>query len=697
MENLARIQNADLNTELDSIRSSIRKCTSAGCDLAHCPPVDFIEQGNLLLGHLENWLLDDEQKQVLGENAWASFFLAASAYLCDIGLMDGNGEPSISDVPNTTFCNNLCLRSYDWIRRNWQDLGIADASAAEIIAVICLRMDDPSNTNHKARNPQKLTFGDAGIDAKMLGTFLRLSKALELKAFTTSKEIDARLHHGKKNLTESLNKHYNVLAIGPHPYFPATIRVKIRCRHPEIHRALKHHERSVQQQLNDFNQRIRPRFFFSDVVFEIEPTKYQPIDLKFNVDSSAALQLFMGNRLYSDKRVFLRELIQNAVDACNMCKLADTDTTYSPRISITFNQDISIVTIRDNGIGMDRHWIEKYFLSIGISFYQSDEIRGINRDSHIDIGFISQFGIGFLSSFLVADKIVIKTRKKSSPGLMITITNLRDYFDVRPLGNDEPVGTEVTLHLKKSKINYCRSLEYVGYLKSNIRFLQIPVKFRDEQGNTTFLGNQPLSYADEKRYASDFVAPLNFESSEGYLLLGAKMNVDHIFALDTAKGGVSIFQDGIFVIQLDSLLPEGARANVVGRINLKGEDKCELSMDRNRIFWTSDQKKRIRMLIRHALVDVASQLMNAMDEQDVPLTTRNSIINHLAIFFDFSDVDDPMHKKLCPPIRKIVEKRFRDFVRIHFAHTLRREGIPEADGYNERWQQKILESYVHKT
>ena len=67
------------------------------------------------------------------------------------------------------------------------------------------------------------------------------------------------------------------------------------------------------------------------------------MDLKFNVDSSAALQLFMGNRLYADKRVFLRELIQNAVDACSMRKL--NDKTYAPEIAITFNPDISIVTI----------------------------------------------------------------------------------------------------------------------------------------------------------------------------------------------------------------------------------------------------------------------------------------------------------------------------------------------------------------
>jgi len=207
---------------------------------------------------------------------------------------------------------------------------------------------------------------------------------------------------------------------------------------------------------------------------------------------------------------------------------------------------------------------------------------------------------GFLSSFLVAEKIIIKTRKKSSQGLMITVSSLRDYFDVRPLTDDQPTGTEVTLHLKKSKTNYSRSLEYMGYLKTNIRFLQIPVKLIDEAGKTTILGNYPLSYAHDKRSSAGFVAQIKFKNSEGYIFLGAKMNNDHIFALDTAKGGVSVFQDGIFVTQLDSLLPESARANVIGRINLKGAEKCELSMNRNRIFWTGDQKKHTLILIRHA-------------------------------------------------------------------------------------------------
>ena len=683
------LKNFAFEAELESIHSAIRNLTTTQHDRNNSAAVDFISQGDQILGYLEDWLLDDEQKQILVQSEWATFFLRAAAYLCDIGLIDDDGAPNSKDAQNS-----LGQRSNALIQHQWKNLGIDDAAKAEIIAKIVWWIDPPDNIENKAQGAPNTPFSNTIVDVTLLAGFLRLSKTLALKTAATSREIQALLPDHNRELITNPDRYFDIDRIGPHPYFTATIQVKISCRHPEVHRALKHHERAVQKQLTAFNQRMRPRFLFSDLIFEIEPAGYQPMDLKFNVDSSAALQLFMGNRLYADKRVFLRELIQNAVDACSMRKL--NSSSYSPEITITFNPDISIVTIQDNGIGMDLHWIEKYFLSIGISFYQSDQIKGINQDASIDIGFISQFGIGFLSSFLVTDKIIIKTRKKLSPGLMITVTSLRDYFDVRPLDDDHPVGTEVVLHLKKSKINFGRSLEYMGYLKANIRFLEIPVKVINETGKTAILGNQPLSYQHEKRSTTGFVAPLKFSHSEGYLFLGTKSNSDHVYALETAKGGVSVFQDGIFVTQLDSLLPESARGSIIGRINLKGAEKCELSMDRNRIFWTSKQKKQVLMSIRHGLVDLSNQLMATLDQQDVPINTRNSVVNNLAIFFNFSEVDDVMHAILHPSICTIVEKRFKDFVRVHFAHTLRSEGIAEADDYNERWQQIILDSFVHR-
>ena len=675
----------DMKAELETLRQSVRRLGIDAQKPGLPRPMTLVAQADRILQRLAHWLLDDEQKQVMDDHPWQTFFLHAAACLCDIGLMDGSGVSSGS---------RMARRSHDWIQRNWQAFGIKDANRAGIMALICLQMQDVSDLEPAPVGSGPTHFAGTMINTKLIAACIHLARALELKSPATFMAIVAHLPGDLNGSSSTWMDAFDVDGVGPHPYLSTTIRVKISCRDPELHRALKHHERAVQEQLNGINQRVRPRFLFAELIYEIEPAGYQPVDLKYTVDTSAALQLFMGNRLYSDKRVFLRELIQNAVDACSMRKLAGK--TYLPAISIAFNEDISRITVRDNGIGMDRQWLEKYFLSIGISFYQSDEVKSVNRDPRIDIGFISQFGIGFLSSFLVADKIVIKTRKGASAGLMITVTSLKDYFDVRFLDEDAPAGTEVTLYLRPSRINYCRSMEFVGYLKTNIRFLQIPVRFTDERGNTTIIGSEPLSYAAVHAAESDFVASVIFADAEGYIYLGTKMHDSRIFALETATGGVSVFQDGIFVTQDDLLLPEGARQHVVGRINLKGRDKCELSMDRNRIFWTSEQKRQIRQQIRLALVEVANRLMNALDAQGAPANTRNNIINHLAIFFDFSEVDDAVHEHLCEPLRKIVDKRFRDFVRVHFAHTRSAAGVPDADGYNERWQRRILDSFAAK-
>jgi hypothetical protein len=668
-------------TELSAIRSAVGRRPAARLPWSDGESVDLIDQGNRLIACFANWLLDDEQMQILNMQPRQLFILYAGAYLSDIGLTDSSGFSS------PAFDEHLYARSAELIRKNWHDLGIADSALAGVVSRVCLQA---GNQGQADLSPVSID-GDI-VNVPLLAACLQLGRALDPTSAATLSRVCQYLPDKDRFAPGTVKNLFSVSKIGPHPYLNSTIRLKIQCTDPEVHRALKHHERSVQQLLEKMNQRVRPRFLYSDVLYEIEPDGYEPIDLKFTVDSSAGLQLFMGNRLYSDKRVFLRELIQNAVDACNYRKLVDD--TYSPAISIEFSDDISVIRMRDNGVGMTRQWIEKYFLAIGISFYQSNEIRDINQDTRIDFGFISQFGIGFLSSFLVADKIIIKTRKAGFAGLMITISGLRDYFDVRVLEEEFPVGTEVTLHLKASKIKYCRSLEFAGYLKTNIRFLKIPVNLTDERGSTTTIGREQLAYDTSKSTGPVFLASLNFKHSEGYLRLGAKNLGDHIHALETASGGVSIFQDGIFVTQVDSLLPEGARQHVVTRINLMGQDKCELSMDRNRMFWTIDQLQHIKKIIRYGLVDVANQMMTVVQQQAVPEKTLNSIVNNLAIFFDFSDVDDLMYDRLCTPLRKKVEKRFRDFVRISFSQNTRASGAVEADGYNETWQQKVLESFV---
>lgn len=648
------------------------------------------QRGNRITDALGRWLLDDEQQQFLGLNPWNIFFLFAGAHLFEIhttGLFETQEAQGPGKEPETHPMESAAL-----ILTHWEALGIGSRDQARIIALICSGIRSHGVDSDRVNPAEKAFYKGAPINVALLSGAIRLAAELDLDHPNTEQALAAGL--APQISFDQFCDSFKVTFAGLHGFLPGTLQVRISCCHPQVHQALKHHETRMQRLVHSLNSQVSPRFLFSEVIYEIEARGYIPLDMKFSVDSTAALQLLTGNRLYSDKRVFLRELIQNAVDACNLKKLFDAD--YTPEISIEFDDQIRIITFRDNGIGMDRQWIEKYFLKIGISFYQSGDLKTIHQN-RVDLNFISKFGIGFLSSFLVSDKIIIQTRKNDSPGLIITITNLQDYFDVRFAAGDCPAGTQVTLYLTESKINYCRSVEYIGYLKTNIRFLSIPVELRDHQGCRTLIGQEKLAYDRHDYHGCRFVARLNLPDSEGYLFLKAMRNLNDLYGLEPAKGGVSLFQDGIFVTQTEALLPEGARQNVIGRINLTGKDRCELSMDRNRIFWTEQQLQTLKRTIRLGMVDLAKQLLTDTQALDPPLNISPSLIQHLAIFFDFNEIDDEMYAGLGQPVRKIVAKRFRDFIRINFAHTWKKNHVLEADGYREQWQQKILATFAKKS
>lgn len=86
------------------------------------------------------------------------------------------------------------------------------------------------------------------------------------------------------------------------------------------------------------NQQIRPRFLFADLIYEIEPAGYQPVDLRSTVDTAAALQLFMGNRLYSDKRFrdFVRVHFPHARSSVSIAEADGYNEQWQQRILASF-------------------------------------------------------------------------------------------------------------------------------------------------------------------------------------------------------------------------------------------------------------------------------------------------------------------------------------------------------------------------
>jgi hypothetical protein len=358
-----------LNMEpADTHREILEKIRSSAMHRNGCPA-----GAQRLIAILDGWLLDDEQRAALDRNAHNWFYLHAAAY----------------------------LKHQKDIVKNRQRLGIPQREQAQAVAEIVQSADRPADQWVPGQRVQTAD-PRATINKDLLAAALALAERLDLQQPATLDRIRQAVRGSSNRSIKNGLKAFSVEYIGPHPRQLATVLVRVHCRNAELHRGLKHYETRAACFLGVLNKVVRPRFLFNKIRFEIRADGYDPMDFKFVVDGSAALQLFMGNTLYGDKRVFLRELVQNAVDACRLRSLREPG--YTPAIAVRLNAAEDVLSVTDNGIGMDRRWMEKYFLNVGISFYRSGEAGDLSASSGLQVTFISNFGIGFLSTFLVAHR-----------------------------------------------------------------------------------------------------------------------------------------------------------------------------------------------------------------------------------------------------------------------------------------------------
>lgn len=129
--------------------------------------------------------------------------------------------------------------------------------------------------------------------------------------------------------------------------------------------------------------------------------------LKFELDKSNILKLLIGHTLYSNSNVVLRELAQNAIDACRLMDSSSKagSSDYLPRVLITWNTSTRELVIQDNGTGMNEYIIKNFLFKVGASRYQSEDFLKQNSDFHS----ISRFGIGLLTCFMISDEFEVVT------------------------------------------------------------------------------------------------------------------------------------------------------------------------------------------------------------------------------------------------------------------------------------------------
>ncbi|WP_104748148.1 molecular chaperone HtpG [Helicobacter cetorum] len=198
----------------------------------------------------------------------------------------------------------------------------------------------------------------------------------------------------------------------------------------------------------------------------------------FQTEINQLLEL-MIHSLYSNKEIFLRELISNASDALdklNYLMLTDEKLkglSVVPSIHLSFDSEKKTLTIRDNGIGMDKNDLIEHLGTIAKSGTKSF-LNALSGDKKKDSALIGQFGVGFYSAFMVASKIVVQTKKATSEQAYAWISDGKGKFEINECVKDEQ-GTEITLFLKDEDGNFASRWEIDSIVKKYSEHIPFPI------------------------------------------------------------------------------------------------------------------------------------------------------------------------------------------------------------------------------
>ena len=196
--------------------------------------------------------------------------------------------------------------------------------------------------------------------------------------------------------------------------------------------------------------------------------------------------------LYSDHEIFLRELVSNAVDACQKAKTLSSlgelkEGAENYRIEVILNEKDKILTIRDNGVGMSEEEVDKYINQI--AFSGAEEFVSKYQDAQI----IGHFGLGFYSAFMVAKEVEIISKSRKDAPAVKWVCDGSPNFTMETV-EKETYGTDIILHIADDSTEFSEKSRLEGILNKYCRFMPIEIVF----GEKTEHINDPSGEVDDK-------------------------------------------------------------------------------------------------------------------------------------------------------------------------------------------------------
>ena len=198
----------------------------------------------------------------------------------------------------------------------------------------------------------------------------------------------------------------------------------------------------------------------------------------FQTEVSRLLDIVAGS-LYSNREIFLRELISNASDACDKLRhqaltapsLIEGDGDF--KIALSLDKDAKTITVSDNGIGMNHDDLLATLGTIASSGTGAF-IEQLGKDEKKDMGLIGQFGVGFYSAFMVSDKVEVTTRKAGEQEAWLWVSDGKGEFSIEEASRDER-GTTVVMHIQSDAEEFLEASRITHIVKTYSDHISFPV------------------------------------------------------------------------------------------------------------------------------------------------------------------------------------------------------------------------------
>jgi TNF receptor-associated protein 1 len=240
-----------------------------------------------------------------------------------------------------------------------------------------------------------------------------------------------------------------------------------------------------------------------------EKKQTQKKTYQFKAEVAKVLDIVI-NSLYTDREIFIRELISNAADALekrrhyDLINGRDPDKEELLEISILVDKDKNTITFADNGIGMNREELVENLGRVAHSG-AAEYLKKVAGSDQKDVNLIGQFGVGFYSAFMVADTVTVESCPVSNPNEgWRWLSSGSSRYSVEPTEKTGP-GTTITLQLKSDAELFADDFQVKEIIKKYSNFVSFPIKVNDERINTIqAIWSRPQQDVKDEEYKEFF-------------------------------------------------------------------------------------------------------------------------------------------------------------------------------------------------